>query len=295
MLMGAMLGAGTSLATGKSPLKGAIIGGLGGGLFGGSTGFGSGFGETFDGLSGLFQPVTEAAKTGLVEGASQGIGNEMLKSSMQSQYLDPTTFNTDAFNLIGDNPYDLTSGKMDLLSEYSPSDINLGLDGSLPDYGLVQGGYEGFEPGIGFKLSDIGNPLGGATPSIVPQAKPVGLFDDYMGDLGSLVQVNEDTGKVGVPNLDYMTGNVKPPSMMDRVSEIGTSAMDWVKDNPDKALMGGLAVGSILEPSPQEQIATAARGAGINPANLQGLITPAQVKPIVTAVIPRSKRQYRIG
>jgi hypothetical protein len=75
----------------------------------------------------------------------------------------------------------------------------------------------------------------------------------------------------------------------------GSGVFDYAQENPDKLLTGGLAVGSILEPSPQEKMTAAARGAGINPAQVQGLITPNQVKPIMTAVIPRTKRQYRIG
>jgi len=51
-LVGAGIGAVTSMAMGRDPLQGALLGGVGGGLFGGAGGIGSGFKEL--GASGLF-------------------------------------------------------------------------------------------------------------------------------------------------------------------------------------------------------------------------------------------------
>ena len=59
VLVGAGIGAVTSLATGRDPLQGAILGGVTGGAFGGSTGFGSGFSE--GGLFNLGSAVTPSA------------------------------------------------------------------------------------------------------------------------------------------------------------------------------------------------------------------------------------------
>lgn len=59
VLIGAGVGALTSLATGRDPLAGAAMGGLTGGAFGGSTGFGSGFTE--GGLFNLGSAVTPSA------------------------------------------------------------------------------------------------------------------------------------------------------------------------------------------------------------------------------------------
>lgn len=59
VLVGAGIGALTSLATGRDPLAGAALGGLSGGAFGGSTGFGSGFTE--GGLFNLGSAVTPSA------------------------------------------------------------------------------------------------------------------------------------------------------------------------------------------------------------------------------------------
>lgn len=59
VLVGAGIGALTSLATGRDPLQGAALGGMTGGAFGGSTGFGSGFTE--GGLFNLGSAVTPSA------------------------------------------------------------------------------------------------------------------------------------------------------------------------------------------------------------------------------------------
>ena len=59
VLVGAGIGALTSLATGRDPLQGAALGGMTGGAFGGSTGFGSGFTE--GGLFNLGSAVTPTA------------------------------------------------------------------------------------------------------------------------------------------------------------------------------------------------------------------------------------------
>lgn len=56
-LVGAGIGAVTSLATGRDPLQGALLGGVGGGLFGGAGGIGSGFKE----LGGLFGSAVPSA------------------------------------------------------------------------------------------------------------------------------------------------------------------------------------------------------------------------------------------
>lgn len=259
MLMGAMLGAGTSLVTGKSPLKGAIIGGLGGGLFGGSTGFGSGFGETFDGLSGLFQPVTDAATT----------------TALQPDFASA-----------------LTSSPID-----APFSSGLSTGGGFdPNYNLASG----YGSGNGIPLTDMYdkgmlteqgladmNNMFSNTPF-----QPMESFTDPT--LGTMADTNL-LGEVPFKNIDLMSGQERQKDLMDKVSDFGSSVFDYAEENPDKLLTGGLAVGSILEPSPQEKMTAAARGAGINPAQVQGLITPNQVKPIMTAVIPRTKRQYRIG
>ena len=70
VLIGAGIGAATSLATGRNPLTGALLGGVTGGAFGGAEGFGSGFAE--GGLFGSAIPdaVGSQALTDGVTGAA---------------------------------------------------------------------------------------------------------------------------------------------------------------------------------------------------------------------------------
>lgn len=97
VLIGAGIGAATSLATGGNPLQGALLGGIGGGAFGGSAGLGSGFkqGGLFSLGSGLGSAGTvatstptlgglalEGAKTGAVGGALAGGGSGTVGAGM---------------------------------------------------------------------------------------------------------------------------------------------------------------------------------------------------------------------
>ena len=69
VLVGAGIGAVTSLAMGKDPLMGAAMGGLTGGAFGGSEGFASGFTE-----GGLFDVGSGALSSGVAETAAPSLG-----------------------------------------------------------------------------------------------------------------------------------------------------------------------------------------------------------------------------
>lgn len=73
VLMGAGLGAVTSLAMGRDPLQGALLGGVSGGTFGGSGGLGSGFTE-----GGLFSSALPDAAV------SSGIGSEVASNAITS-------------------------------------------------------------------------------------------------------------------------------------------------------------------------------------------------------------------
>jgi hypothetical protein len=69
VLVGAGIGAVTSLAMGKDPLMGAAMGGLTGGAFGGAEGFGSGFTQ-----GGLFDVGSGALSSGVAETAAPTLG-----------------------------------------------------------------------------------------------------------------------------------------------------------------------------------------------------------------------------
>lgn len=78
VLIGAGIGAATSLATGGNPFRGALLGGVTGGAFGGAEGFGSGFGQ-----GGLFDLGSGVASSAGVGGATNAtaFGSAMAPSS----------------------------------------------------------------------------------------------------------------------------------------------------------------------------------------------------------------------
>ena len=82
VLIGAGIGALTSLATGRDPLQGAALGGVTGGAFGGSTGFGSGFTE--GGLFNLGSAITPSVPQIATEGAAQSAMTAGAPSSLLS-------------------------------------------------------------------------------------------------------------------------------------------------------------------------------------------------------------------
>jgi len=72
VLIGAGIGAATSLAMGRDPLMGAALGGISGGAFGGAEGFGSGFAEGGLFTDGLFDVGLSAAEPAAQFGTVQG-------------------------------------------------------------------------------------------------------------------------------------------------------------------------------------------------------------------------------
>ena len=84
VLVGAGVGAISSLAMGRNPLQGAILGGVTGGTFGGSGGLGSGFSE-----GGLFgSAIPDAVGS---QALTDGVGASFNQAVMNpAQYLDET-------------------------------------------------------------------------------------------------------------------------------------------------------------------------------------------------------------
>ena len=80
-LVGAGIGAVTSLATGRNPLQGALLGGITGGVFGGSEGFGSGFKE----LGGLFDVGSGALSVPQI--ATEGVAQSAMTAGAPSSLL----------------------------------------------------------------------------------------------------------------------------------------------------------------------------------------------------------------
>jgi hypothetical protein len=89
VLVGAGIGAISSLATGRNPLQGALLGGVTGGAFGGSTGFGSGFTE-----GGLFN-LGSSTLSSIPEIATEGVAQSAMTSGAPSSLLSGGGLNVD--------------------------------------------------------------------------------------------------------------------------------------------------------------------------------------------------------
>jgi len=100
VLVGAGIGAISSLATGRNPLQGALLGGVTGGAFGGSTGFGSGFTE-----GGLFN-LGSSTLSSIPEIATEGVAQSAMTSGAPSSLLSGGGLNID----MGLNPLNVGMG-----------------------------------------------------------------------------------------------------------------------------------------------------------------------------------------
>ena len=156
-------------------------------------------------------------------------------------------------------------------------DVSSGIDFTKSiDSGLTEiGSNAGYEAGMPFY-----NPVDTAfqnqnliTPDMFKQANMTNMANrEYLQPLGTEFE----------------------PSYLDRIESLGTGIYDYAAENPDKVLTGGLQIASILEDNPQN-ISQAAKGAGVTPGKIQGLLTPNQVNPMLSSLAPARKKQYRIG
>jgi hypothetical protein len=235
-LIGAGIGAGTALLTGKDPIKAAAIGGVTSGLFGGGDSlFGSDIANFFG--KGLTDAAPEAFSAGI-----------------------PTEAFNESFNNIS-NGLDVSSG----------IDFTKSIDSGLTEIGSNAGyefGMPYYNPSdMAFQNQNL------ITPDMFKQANMTNMANrEYLQPLGTEFQ----------------------PSYLDKITDAGDSVYDYAVENPDKMLTGGLQIASILE-TPQEQIASMAKGAGVTPGNIRGLLTPGDVKPMLSSIAPKNKKQYRIG
>lgn len=145
VLIGAGIGAATSLATGGDPIKGALLGGVTGGAFGGAEGglFGS---ATSAGTSGATTAantigghVASGASTGVASGAASGATSGAVSGATSSPYM------------FGDNALEVASNTMPLTATGTAS-----VDPTMLDKGINMitpaGGYNP-EPTVLDKIS----------------------------------------------------------------------------------------------------------------------------------------------
>jgi len=188
VLVGAGIGAATSLAMGRDPLMGAALGGLSGGAFGGVEGFGSGFAE--GGLFDLGSAATNVganslnAGSGLLSGAGTTVGTDMAASTIpqfgavQGAEFMPNVLVDSAYNAPIANPYAYT-GDLSMMSSM----------GEAQTFPLVDPGYAvggGYDPRLGVSQLDkiyqpdfTAIPMGNTTMS-GGGAAPGGSFADKM-------------------------------------------------------------------------------------------------------------------
>jgi hypothetical protein len=216
LLIGAGLGAATSLAMGKNPFMGALLGGATGGAFGGAGGFGSGFAGDAGGLlSGLKGVAPEAVSLGsggysaLGSNALGGIGG--VSSGIQLKPLMTQAANTaDDFAFQGFNGTTLPTGSQGIqIDKFNPSAINFTDDGlSFADKGLSSA-----DQMFANKFVTEQNPF-----SVDPRRMAV------------------DT----------------PLTFGERISDLGSNTMSYAKENPMTVLSGGK---SLLDIRQQNEMA----------------------------------------
>ena len=83
------------------------------------------------------------------------------------------------------------------------------------------------------------------------------------------------------------------PSYLEKVGEIGNNMYDYAENNPDVILNSGLAIASMYEDAPQTTSTTS--GSGVKSASTQGLLTPNQTNVMLSSLLPRKTRNFKIG
>lgn len=276
VLIGAGIGAATSLATGGNPFQGALLGGIGGGAFGGSAGFGSGFTE-----GGLFSLGSEIGKTAATEGIKSGV----------QLGVDPSLAAEGSLLDLGGS----------LSTDLSPVvSTPEGLGTSYLDYSLgspIMGSYG--EP-VGVNLSKGFTPFAENVGVKGVQLDVAPLPDNIM-DISTKNMINPETvTSLGAP----VSSGMPEPSFFNKAYDKFST---YLRDNPAQLLQGGLIAGSLLNSEPDIPVQGSSGGTikqgdpslvkgydvgsglnlGVNKENIAG--------KIAMTTVPKKKRQYSIG
>lgn len=176
VLVGAGIGALSSLATGQDPLKGAALGGITGGAFGGSTGFGSGFAEggLMDLGSSALSSVPEIATEGVAQSAmTAGAPSSLLSSQGAEMALNPLNQGASLLSSSG-GPVTATQAGFQAASPMGTVTNNAIINPSTYSGGLDTSGASGLEIGGGY----VPDPT--VSNKVESLTKPVetGFFDD---------------------------------------------------------------------------------------------------------------------
>ena len=248
----------------------------GDGLTGAGVGFSAGM-MGADGGTAAAATTTPSLLTNSAGIASASSGSAALGSGMAAQLGSGTggLLNTTSAGFSGGIPKEAFNESFNNIS--NGLDVSSGIDFTKSiDSGLTEiGSNVGYEAGMPFY-----NPVDTAfqnqnliTPDMFKQANMTNMANrEYLQPLGTEFE----------------------PSYLDKIEGLGTGIYDYAAENPDKMLTGGLQIASMLENN-QQDISQAARGAGVTPGNIQGLLTPNQVNPMLSSLAPARKKQYRIG
>lgn len=138
VLIGAGLGAVSSLAMGQDPLKGAVLGGVTGGTFGGAGGFGSGFTE--GGLMSLGSQAGSSAASGLASSPTLG-GLELAGAGAGTAASAPVAGATASPYAFGGNAIEATNTVPNLLTGEAGGAIKPNMFDNFTNAITPDGGY----------------------------------------------------------------------------------------------------------------------------------------------------------
>lgn len=240
VLVGAGIGALTSLATGRDPLQGAALGGVTGGAFGGSTGFGSGFTE--GGLFNLGSAVTPTVPNIATEGVAQSAMTAGAPSSL------------------------LSGGGLGVDMALDPLNVGSSMLSSGGPVSATQAGFQAASP--------MGTVVDNA---IISPSTYMGGLDD-MGSSGLSTGggfVPQPTDATTAANLQEFGGLTTPPktSLLD---DIGTTAYEGISGmNPMDQVQ--LAQMGIDAATPEERAAIETQMAQIRPPKEVTVGTPLAI------------------
>lgn len=219
VLIGAGIGAATSLAMGKNPLQGALLGGVSGGAFGGAEGFGSGFTE-----GGLFASAIPSAGTTAATSAGTAFGANQAPLANMSLFA-PEQMATTALDAAYTGPVSSTVGGIHTGAGISPESVT----GPISKYTSA------------INTSDPAQ-LARAAKETTGQTFTDGVADQIMPRFSDFTQVSEQATKTG--------GYEKP-----LYEQAYDSVINYAKKNPLE--VGGLALvasGGIKPRTPQQPV-----------------------------------------
>jgi hypothetical protein len=198
VLIGAGIGAATSLATGGDPLQGALLGGIGGGTFGGSGALGSGFTEgglfsLGSGLSGAGTVATSTPTLGglALEGATTGaVGGALAGGGAAGATASPYAF--------GNNALEVTGNTM------NPALIGSSAGGQIPFTG-VDRAIDAITPSGGY------DPSGGNFISNMVKKDPMGSA--MLANASAQNLLNPQTSGITPPQLGEIRRGATEPDV----------------------------------------------------------------------------------